>query len=174
MIGRTTLVLALAAVMTACGDDATEPEVTSSFEMQVTGSLTESAEGLAYFGVGDDEEGDPVWSIVLEDDAGRHTIVTAVPGTSRPAVGTYDLAGSENDSDWLLLHIVGDGDELLDVFVVDSGSITIAESTSRAVRGTLEFNATGSFGTGPSEIEVTAAFVAVPGLSEAESLAERW
>ncbi len=160
----------LTAVVVGCGDDPSEPElITAAFEMEVTGSIEESVEGPAVFGSDLDEEGDPIWATVLGDEESRHLVVIGRAGASRPATGSYTIGGAGDAGEWTILHIVSEGEDLVEFFVPESATIRITESSARVVRGTFEFSAMGMPGGPGWEIEAEGSFVAVPatGMSRA-------
>jgi hypothetical protein len=153
----------LTAVLAGCGDDPTEPEViTAAFELELTGSMEESVEGTAVFGDDLDEGGNPIWATVLGDADSRHVVVIGKAGASRPATGSFTVGGGNDASAWTILHIVSDGEDLVEIFLPESGTIRITESSARVVRGTFEFSATGMLGGPGSEIDAEGSFVAVP------------
>ena len=162
---RRITMLMLLALAAGCGDDDPSsplPLPESSFELEITGAVTESASGNALFGSDTDPEGNPLFALVLGDDTTRHTITAGIPGTSRPGTGTFEITAPEaGENGWTLVHIISDGDELLGLFVAESGTLTITESTADVLRGTLEFQATGFLGEDSDSMSVAGSFTAV-------------
>ncbi len=163
---RTLIALLTAASLAACGDDdggtGTDP-VTPSYELDVTGALTETASGKAYFGTDTDGEGEPIFALLLGDENARHIVFAAKPGAARPGTGTYAFVDPEStQSGWTLLHFVSQGETLLGMFVAESGTLTITQSTPDVLKGTLEVRATGLMGEAPGVVELEGSFTAVP------------
>ena len=156
----------LAATVLACSDDPNGPEpapVEAGYEVRVTGTFTETAQGTAWFGTDTDENEDPMFVVILGDDTTRHVLLLGRAGEEQPAVGSYDIVAPEtNQSDWTVLHVVTDGEDLLGVFSATTGSLTITESGPEKIRGTIAFSAVGMMGQGADSIAVTGSFAAVP------------
>lgn len=162
---RAATLVMLAAVLTACGDD--DPSdvapIAAAYELEVSGAVTETASGKAYFGTDEDELGRPIVALLLGDDTSRHLVIAAREGATRPAEGDYAIVDpEESESGWSLLHIISDGDELLGMFTATAGTLTITESTEDVLRGTLEFDAVGLLGVTEDSVAVSGSFVAVP------------
>lgn len=159
------LLLLSTAVTAGCdGDDPGEVSpVESAFTLDIDGAITERASGRAYFGSDEDANSQPIFAILLGDDTSRHLVIAAVPGASRPGPGSYTIIDPESSqAGWELLHMVSEDDELLAMFIATTGTLTITESEDDVVRGSLEYDASGFFGTAEDSVAVTAEFVAVP------------
>jgi hypothetical protein len=145
--------VAFAGVAAACGDnDSTGPgAVAGNFDLTLTGAIQETADGPAWFGSDVNDEGDPVFALVLGDEDSRHLVIAGKLGSERPAVGTYDIGTAELD--WDLVHFVSDDDELVGLFYGTEGVLTITESTSTRLSGTIEFIAAGLLGEEEGEVE---------------------
>ena len=158
--------LSVVLTLAACGgdDDPVGPGPDEfTFRLDVTGALNEVATGPAFFGSDTDPEVGPIWVLLLGEEAGRHVVVAGRPGATRPAVGTYALGdGSEPTTDWTLAHIVADGEELVEMFLADSGAVTVTTSSDTMVRGSLAFRALGQFGETSDTVRVTGTFTASP------------
>lgn len=164
---RTTLfpLALLALALTACGDDddPLEPGAEASYEIQISGALSETARGRAFFGTDTDNGGQPIFGLLLGDDTTRHVIVAAKPGSTRPGTGSYTLVDPESDATgWQLLHVVSEGDEAIAVFYATGGTITITESSDDVLRGTITADLMGLMGEEMAEAELSATFVALP------------
>lgn len=159
--------IALTGALAACGSDSTGPdeELSGSFELEVSGTFNETGEGPAWFGSEVNDQGDPVFMLLLGDENSRHAVFLATEGATRPDVGTYEI-GLEG---WELLHIVSDDEDLLGMFMAHEGEIRITASSSTALRGEIDFVASGVF----NEEEVvtgTITFDAVPAPESASGL----
>ena len=162
---RAATLVTLATVLAGCGDD--DPSdvtpIAAAYELEVSGAVTETASGKAYFGTDEDELGQPILALLLGDDTSRHLVIAARQGAARPAEGEYAIVDPEqSESGWSLLHIISDGDELLGMFTATRGTLTITESTEDVLRGTLEFDAVGLLGVAEDSVAVSGSFVAVP------------
>lgn len=166
------LVVVAAGVLSGCdGDDPSSPDrVTPEFELTLAGALTETATGPAYFGSDVNDDGEPVFLLLLGTATSRHLVLVGKEGSERPAAGSYDIGDPTTAAaGWSALHLVSEGDELLGMFMAETGTLTITESTSKEMRGTLEFAGTGVFGEEEGELQVTGTFVAAPAPSSALS-----
>ena len=166
----TALVVALGLV--ACRDS-TGPGLTGEFTGNVTGDHTKSLEGDAFFGFGND--GGPSESgfslVLLEGNAlGQNDdlIMISRAQSDRPTVGTYAIvsgeAGEPLSSEFVAVWFPATGEEINGLFTGTGGSLTITSSASSRLRGTFEFDATGSFDTDPEailDVSVTGTFDAV-------------
>lgn len=151
-------ILALTGAVAACGDSTgPDEEVSGSFELEVTGAFNEAAEGPAWFGSDVNDEGDPVFLLLLGDETSRHTVILATQGANRPAVGT----GTIGTGGWELVHLISDDEEMLGMFFGDEGQVRITASSSGVLRGEIDFVASSAFTEG-EEIEGTVTFEAVP------------
>lgn len=162
--------LMLVTALLACGDDPIAPDPdAATFTLRITGALTETATGPAFFGSDEDAGGDPAWVLLLGEEDGRHVVVAGKEGAGRPGTGTYTLAAAPGaGGEWTLAHIVGDGDELLGMFLAESGSVTLTESSDQEIRGTLSFRAVDALTS--DTLRVTGSFVAVPAPSASSPL----
>lgn len=154
-----------AGVLAACGDDdpAAPTPVLSEFQLSVTGDVTETATGPAWFGADVDDDGEPVFALLLGQDTSRHLVIAGRSGSARPGTGSYAIREPDAAAGaWSLLHLLSDGDELLGMFVADSGTVTITESTPQLLRGSMEFHATGVLGQEDATVRVTGTFRAAP------------
>ena len=155
------VMLALAAGLVGCGDDPQGPApIQPEYELSVTGALTETATGPAHFGTDVDENGQSVWALLMGEDTARHLVMLVKGGSERPATGTLEIESPLVEDGWHLLHFVSDGEELVDMFVADSGQVTLSRSSKDEVAGTVEFWASGMLG--GEEISVTGSFTATP------------
>lgn len=155
--------LALALAVMACGDTTTPPEpIIAEFTLDIDGAVTETARGPAYFGSDEDENGEAMWALLLGADTSRHVVIAGKAGATRPGTGSYAITGTPSGSGWRLLHILSDGDELVGMFMGETGTVVITESSDEVVRGTIEFEAAGALGQTAGSLEVTGSFVAVP------------
>lgn len=153
-------VLALAGFAAACGDSDPSGPVNQpgTFDLEVVGDIEETAEGPAWFGSDVNDDGDPVFALVLGDEDSRHLLIAGKLGSSRPAVGTYDIAAEA----WDLVHFLTEDDELYGLFMGVEGEVTITESSSSRLRGTITFVAEGFLGVEDAAVEGTVSFDARP------------
>ena len=148
--------LAFTTAAAACDSDSTGPDVQGSYDLEVTGAFTETAEGPAWFGSDVNDDGDPVFVLMFGDESSRHLVIAGRDGASRPGVGTHAI----EVGGWELLHVISDDDELLGMYYATEGEITITSSSASIIRGTIDFVATELLG----ETAVTGSitFEAVP------------
>jgi hypothetical protein len=85
-------------------------------------------------------------------------VMVGKEGSSRPEVGTYAIS----NTGWNVMHILSDGAELLGMFLGTEGQIRITHSSSGALRGTIDFVATGVLGMEEAEVEGAVTFDAKP------------
>lgn len=158
---KRSMIVALAALVGAaagCDSDSTGPDETlGTYEMTLTGGMTETAEGPASFGTDVDDEGEPIFGLVFGDEESRHVVIAATAGSARPAVGTYDIA----EGAWELLHMIADDEELVGLLLGVEGEINITHSTSTRLSGTIEFVAAGYVDEEEVEVEGSLSFDAV-------------
>jgi hypothetical protein len=150
--------LAFTGAAAACGDDSTGPDVSGTFQLEVSGALEETAQGPAWFGSDVNEEGDPVFLLLFGDGDSRHVVIAGREGSGRPGVGTYTIG----ENGWEVLHVLSDDEELLGMFFGTEGEIRITSSSSRGVAGTLAFVASGFLGEEEAAIEGSISFEAAP------------
>lgn len=143
--------LGITVLLTAACDDKDDPSGPQSdreYSATVTGALSESIEGPAFFGT-DTSEGEPVFVIGLGSQASEHVIALVREGSARPGVGSYDISDPfevQGAGDFTAIHIVGEGDVLVASFIATSGTLTITESTTSRLRGTFQYEAEGFIG----------------------------
>jgi hypothetical protein len=161
MIGRTWLyTLLAAAVVGACSDDSDPigPRPGGIYTAAVTGGVTASLTGSALFGADMNDDGDMIFAIALGDSTSDHVVILARKGTTRPVPGTYTLVNALDSGavdGWTALHIVGNGDELAEMFLGTSGELVITESSADRLKGTFGYAGRGIPGTVPSAEPVT-------------------
>lgn len=172
---RTSLVILTVAAAAAACSDSDDPQgpnpVASEYALEIDGAVTENAAGPAYFGSDVDENSQPVWMILMGEDTSRHLVLAGKPGSDRPGTGSYavvDPAGTA--AGWNVVHLLSDGDELLGMFIAESGTVTITASSADEVRGTIEFEAAGMIGTAMDTLQVSGRFTAVPAPAGSASL----
>src|SRR5688572_21628394 len=162
MASRGFAALALALVVSACRDS-TGPGLTGDFSGDVTGDQTKSLEGDAFFSFGS-VFGEPETGfalLLLEGSAlGENDdfILIGRSSDARPGVGTYDIVDSEGSptaSEFVAIWFPATGEEIDGEFVSTGGTLTITSSTSRRLRGTFEFDATGTMCDNPTLMDVT-------------------
>lgn len=149
--------LAVTMTAAACDSDSTGPDAQGSYDLEVTGAFTETAEGRAWFGSDVNDDGDPVFMLLFGDESSRHLVIAGREGASRPDVGTHVI----EEGSWDLLHVISDDEELLGMFYATEGEIIITSSSSSRIRGTIEFVATELFGEGET-VTGSITFDAVP------------
>lgn len=150
------MTLAVVAVLaSACGGDdgkGTGPGGgdNGDFSAEVSGDLETTFEGWSYFGLGEDEQGNQGFGVVMsevesgEANGGVITIVR-VNENSLPA-GDYeikDATGELNDGDVVALAIDTDGTNLAALFSSIGGTLHVTSSNGSTIKGTFEFDATG-------------------------------
>jgi hypothetical protein len=155
-----------AMALTACGDDDLQspPVVEPEFELTISGAVEETASGPAWFGSDVDDDGNPVFMLLMGQDTSRHLVMVGKSGSVRPEPGSYDIVDVESTaSGWTAMHLVSEDDELVGMFFAESGTLTITESSSEVLRGSMEFEGVGFVGaSAQAAITVTATFVAAP------------
>jgi hypothetical protein len=172
MLRRSLMTLMLAAPLAACGDDDSQSPapVVAEYALDIEGAFTETATGPAYFGTDTDDEGEAVWVLILGQQTSRHLVVAGRGGSARPGPGSYPIADPSGPAaGWALVHLVTDGDELLGMFLAESGTVQIDASSAEEVRGSLEFEAVGIMAEAVDTIEVSGTFRAVPAPSGSAS-----
>jgi hypothetical protein len=163
--------LALAVVVSACSDS-TGPRLTGDFSGDVTGDQTKSLEGDAFFSFGsifgEPETGFAL--LLLEGSAlgdNDDFIIIGREQEGRPAVGTYQIAdqnGTPTASQFIATWFPATGEDVDGEFFSTGGTVTITSSSSRRLRGTFEFDATGTLNSDPEsvlDVTVTGSFDAV-------------
>lgn len=165
-MSRSRYVLATLSLLafTACSDDASGPD-TAQYDIEVTGDVTARLRGPASFGADTGESGEPIFGVLLGDLTSEHTIVFAKDGSARPAAGQYSIREpGTGGAGWDAIYIIGDS-ELDGLLVADSGRITITESRSDRLRGSIRLYASGLVGDGTLELReavLTGTFDAKP------------
>jgi hypothetical protein len=158
---KRSMIVALVGLMGAaagCDSDSTGPDETlGTYEMTLTGDMTETAEGPASFGTDVDDDGDPIFGLLFGDEESRHVVIAGKAGSARPAVGTYDIA----EGAWELLHMISDDEELVGLLFGVEGEINITRSSSTRLSGTIDFVATGYLDEDEVEFEGSISFDAV-------------
>ena len=165
MLRRILMTMAAAAAVAACGDDDSQSPVpvAAEYALAIEGALTETATGPAYFGTDTDGEGGDVWVLIMGQDTSRHLVVAGRAGSARPAPGSYPIVDPSGPAaGWTLVHVVSNGDELLGLFLAESGTVRIDASSAQEVRGTLDFEAVGVLGEVVDTIQVSGTFRAAP------------
>ena len=154
--------LALALVVGGCSDS-TGPGLTGDFDANVTGDQTKSLEGDAFFSFGS-VFGEPETGfalVLLEGSAFGNNddfILIGRSSEDRPGVGTYDIVDSEGNptaSEFVAIWFPATGEDIDGEFVSTGGTLTVTSSTSRRLRGSFEFDATGTMGENPTLLDVT-------------------
>lgn len=160
----TPLALTALLALAACGDDdGPLAPGSSQYTLQIQGAMVETATGPAYFGSDVDDDGQPVWVLLLGSATSRHLVMAAKPGSDRPGTGTVQLQDPESTTGgWTALHLVSEGEELLAMYVAESGSITFSSSSAGKMTGTLQFRAVGLLDQASDTVDVTGSFTAVP------------
>lgn len=149
----------------ACDDDPSGPVVDEgTYRYEVEGDLETTVTGQAWFGAEVDEQGEDIFAVLLGSQDDDHIVVFGVSGTTRPAAGTYqiDTSGEIGAGDWVGLYTVGDGDELVALFVADSGTVVLTESGSDRMEGTFELFMSGIMGSATGEVLLEGEFDARP------------
>jgi hypothetical protein len=161
------LALTLAAVILACGDSS-NPSNQGSFTASITGDLTSSLTGRAVFGVGT-QGSNQGFVIALERQGSsqidRDVIVVGRLNTQRPGEGTYPIVscaggacGNDDfDAGYVFYRTSGESG----LFLSESGTLTITESSAEQIVGTMTFDAPSALSM--DQITITASFTAVPG-----------
>jgi hypothetical protein len=154
-------------LLPACGDSSSnpaEPAEGGSYSANVTGDLTASLSGSAFFGT-ETSQGETGFVVVMGSgtSASAHAVILGVIGSGRPATGTYAI----NDEDgWTAIHTVGQNQQSGGSFLGASGTVTITESTAQRVKGSFQYVASGFLAApnsepGQAQITVTGQFSAV-------------
>lgn len=177
--------LLLLAGLTACdsnggGDDGEESVGDASFSLTVSGEgVSQTVDGYAFFGEVDDPNSDEQGFVIFLSDT--ETLSQQSVGSyaffarasTRPGTGTYSFADFDSDDEdvlrdvfggWVALYSGGEEPQITDIFLSDSGSLTITSSSSSRVEGSFDFDGTGFSFSAPDE-EVS---VSITGSFEAE------
>lgn len=150
------MTLAAVAVMaTACGGDDDNGNGpgrgnNGEFTASVAGDVETEFDGWAYFGEGEDEEGNVGFGLALSEvEAGEMNggVITFVRigATSLPE-GEYalsDATGELADGDVVALAIDTEGNQLAAMFLSTGGTLNVTSSSGSRIRGTFEFTASG-------------------------------
>ena len=172
MASRGIAVLALALVVGACSDDSTGPGLTGDFTANVTGEQTKSLEGDAFFSFGSifGDPGTGFALLLLEGSAlgdNDDFIIIGRQQEGRPPVGTYPIAdqdGAPAASEFIATWFPATGETVDGEFFSTGGSVTITSSSSRRLRGTFQFDATGTLDANPTtllDVSISGSFDAV-------------
>lgn len=162
------IAFALSVVLAACGGgDSTGPDnggTTGSFSVSISGDLTDSFDGQAFFGEATDPEtSETGWVLWLTSTEAQTTgqAVYFVRQGSRPGTGTHSLANLDDDSldqgqIGALVFDYTSGSFPVSLFAT-SGSLTVTSSSSSGMSGSFTMQATGVVfdGDEPSEVDVT-------------------
>jgi hypothetical protein len=136
-----------ALALIACSDSSTGPvEQNFRYDLTVSGAVEQTLRGPALFGSETGSGGQSMFAILLGADTSSHTLILGKPGSERPARGSYDIVQAGSGAGWEIIYAISDDEELLGLFLSTSGTLIITESTSRRLRGTLQFEATGFLG----------------------------
>ena len=100
----------------------------------------------------------------LGGSVGRIAVVSSASVYADAEGRTLDEA-PESEGAWTVTHVVGDGEELVGMFVAESGTLIVTASSASEIRGTLSFKGIGVLGAIPDTVNVTGSFVAVPASS---------
>ena len=151
----------IALVIGAC-NDSTGPGLTGDFSANVTGDQTKALEGDAFFSFGTvfGEPESKFALMLLEGGALGESdgfILIAREQEGRPPVGTYAIADAEAPTAAEFLATWFPTGDVEGEFISTGGSVTITSSSSRRLRGTFEFDAIGTMGEDPTQLEVTVA-----------------
>lgn len=160
----TRLSLALTALaataLLACGDSPSEVEHPFRFQLNVTGDMTAALEGRALFASDSDENGQPVFAVLLMNEDEESMVLFSKAGAARPPAGTFSFAADPAAGEWAAVLTSTRGEELLGFFIAEAGSITITETTPTRVRGSVQFTASGFTGdlATPATVTVSGTF----------------
>ncbi len=162
LVRRGIALLALGVLVGGC-KDSTGPGLTGDFIANVTGDETKSMEGDAFFSFGS-VFGEPETGfalVLLEGSAfgeNDDLILIGRASEDRPGVGTHEIVdteGTPESSDFIATWFPATGEDIDGEFLSTGGTITITSSTSRRLRGSFEFDATGTMGEDPTLLDVT-------------------
>jgi hypothetical protein len=129
--------------VTNCGGDTVSPEGNTlspgTFRAEVTGAIQTTLEGVAGFGVSEDGSSFALTLAALGPDGiAMYRLQGGQPGPGQYMVhdnATVAFTGSEDF--WGSMMLVGAGA----IFMSESGTITISESSANALAGSTEFTA---------------------------------
>ena len=149
--------LLLAALMLAScrGDDeptGTQPVSLGTASVRVTGAVTRTFTGMAAFGsagVGGDGE----FGIVMTDESSDFGVTVGGSPAGRRGAGMYQLGDIESP---MYAEFLSESD----IYISQSGQLTITSSSAQSVQGTVTFRGRLEFG-GTGEVTVTASFNAI-------------
>lgn len=163
-----TAVLAFPLTLAACGGgDSTGPDnggTAGSFSVSISGDITDSFDGQAFFGEATDPEtSETGWVLWLTSTEAQTTgkAVYFVRQGSRPGTGTHSLANLDDDSldqgqIGALIFDHTSGSFPVSLFAT-GGSLVVTNSASSGMSGSFTMQATGVVfdGDEPSEVDVT-------------------
>lgn len=134
-------------------DDQNGPQLGQQFSLDISGDVEQTMDGSAFFGEADDpDSGAEVFAVYLteSDGATGGASMWAVVGRAgdRPGTGTYSFVdASEEDEypadEFVLSASIGSDATDVSTFVSQGGELTITESSSNRVEGTIDVDATG-------------------------------
>jgi hypothetical protein len=140
----------------------------SSHTLSVSGALTQTLSGSTLFGPVIGANGSRSWGIVF-----RQTPVSGalslgrIDAATRPAVGTYQVSGTSGTGvQFQGNYVAADDAETIGTFTLQSGTVTIIESSATRLRGTVNLVALGSLTSDPAverEVAIHGIFDGRPG-----------
>lgn len=161
---RISALLALALAVSGCGKDSTGPGLTGNFNASITGDVTQTLRGDAFFmtGTTTGEFQSGFGLFLIEGSAigaNDDFIIISREQAGRPPVGTYQIADGSTEptaEQFVALWFPATGENVDGSFVATGGTFTITTSTNRRVAGSFSFGAIGFYETAPeTELDVT-------------------
>lgn len=134
------MTIGITLAVSACDEDSpTNPVLgDGDYRIEIEGDVERTLTGDAFFGAEEDENGEPVFAIMLGSESAEDVVMVGVSGTTRPAAGSYEIElGEVEEGDWVGLYVFGTGEELDGLFVADSGTVVLSESGTGAIKGSV-------------------------------------
>lgn len=163
-IPRLTTLVLLALVPAACGDDGPSGPGgdldDGTFEATVSGDLSLTLTGEAFFASVNLGDGFAAWSLTLSPPSGgsQETSIVLTHYGSRPSEGSHTMTLNEQTGEGyqLGLHYWEDGD-LLGILLGTSGTLQVTSSSTNRMRGSMQATLQGSITVDgePQQVTVT-------------------
>lgn len=163
------MTIGITLAVSACDDDSpTDPVLgDGAYRLEVEGDVERTLTGNAFFGAEEDENGEPIFAIMLGSESAEDVVMVGVSGTTRPAAGSYHIEpGEVQEGDWVGLYVLGAGDELEGFLVADSGTVVLSESGNDVIKGSVLLYLSGFVEGELGEVVVEGEFDARPAPSE--------
>jgi hypothetical protein len=140
----------------------------SSHALVVGGALPQTLSGSTHFGPVVGASGSRAWGIVFRQSPVHGALsLSRIDAATRPAVGTYQVSGTTGTgAQFQGGYIAADDAGTIGIFTLQSGTVTITESSVTRIRGTVNLVAAGACTSDPEvprEFTIQGTFDARPG-----------